>query len=217
MFSGVLGALAPGLAKAGVEPGAVETELVREFVGKAHQRTPASIREMLKKRPELIHVSYDWGGGDFETALLASAHMGTPEVAGFLLDEGARLEIPALAMLGQLASLRVLAEADRRVIQMRGAHGIPLLSHAIAGGRAAEETARFLVESGADVNARYRNGMTPLMGAVQFGRQEMVRYLLSKGADPNLKSAKGQTALSLSRERNDSASVEALVKAGAAE
>ncbi|MEM2790511.1 MAG: ankyrin repeat domain-containing protein, partial [Thermofilaceae archaeon] len=47
------------------------------------------------------------------------------------------------------------------------------------------EVARFLVENGADVNARNIDGMTPLHLAVFRGHLEVARFLVEKGADVN--------------------------------
>jgi ankyrin repeat protein len=70
---------------------------------------------------------------------------------------------------------------------------------------------------GVDVNARSKNGSTPLMAAVQTGQGEIVRLLLNKGADAKAKAANGGTALSLSLKRGDAAISQALKDAGATE
>ena len=67
------------------------------------------------------------------------------------------------------------------------------------------------------MNARSKNGSTPLMTAVQTGQSEIVRLLLSKGADANVKAANGGTALALGLKRGDAAIIQALKDAGATE
>jgi len=42
-----------------------------------------------------------------------------------------------------------------------------------------------LLDKGADVNAKYSDGATPLMSAILSGNTEIVRILLDKGADVN--------------------------------
>jgi ankyrin repeat protein len=54
-----------------------------------------------------------------------------------------------------------------------------------------------LLASGADVNARDREGATALMFAALRGDEKLVRTLLAAGADPNLKDGIGETALIL--------------------
>ncbi|HQX00881.1 MAG TPA: hypothetical protein PLQ94_02150, partial [Anaerolineales bacterium] len=54
---------------------ALELNIVEEFVGKAHGNFDR-IKEMLTQEPALVNATWDWGGGDFETALGAASHMG---------------------------------------------------------------------------------------------------------------------------------------------
>jgi ankyrin repeat protein len=56
------------------------------------------------------------------------------------------------------------------------------------------ETAKKLIEYGADVNEKC-NGMTPLMMAARYNNVEMINLLLEKGADLRIKDNKGFTAL----------------------
>ena len=59
------------------------------------------------------------------------------------------------------------------------------------------EVVKMLIESGADVNARYDEGwkFTPLMFAAEMGDVEIVRLLLESGADVNAKDLYEVTAL----------------------
>ncbi len=57
------------------------------------------------------------------------------------------------------------------------------------------ETIKFLLEKGADVNARGNEGYTPLHLAVGNKDQDLVHLLLEKGANPDLKNKWGHTAL----------------------
>jgi hypothetical protein len=64
------------------------------------------------------------------------------------------------------------------------------------------ETVRLLIESGADVNAKFgRNGKTALMIAAKstFCPESVLKLLLDKGADINVKDKNGLTALSYAR------------------
>jgi ankyrin repeat protein len=62
----------------------------------------------------------------------------------------------------------------------------------------AVETARFLVDHGADVNAAGQFGWTALHAAAYQGLNDDIEYLVSKGAKIDQKDSFGQTALSIS-------------------
>jgi ankyrin repeat protein len=57
-----------------------------------------------------------------------------------------------------------------------------------------------LLEGGADVNARGRNGLTPLMCAAIHGHLRAMEVLLRRGARKDLKDDHGKTALDYARE-----------------
>ena len=54
---------------------------------------------------------------------------------------------------------------------------------------------KFLVESGAEVNAKGPWDMTPLMYSVIFHRKAVAQYLLENEADPRIEDSRGRTAL----------------------
>jgi Ankyrin repeats (3 copies) len=64
--------------------------------------------------------------------------------------------------------------------------------HLALGKGQSTELVRFLLQSGADVNASKANGVTPLMLARELST---VRMLLEAGADVNVKNNRGSTAL----------------------
>jgi hypothetical protein len=71
--------------------------------------------------------------------------MGRRDIAAFLLDHGARIELFAAAMLDQLEIVKATLQAFPEMRNALGAHGIPLIAHAQAGG--AQDVIRFLQES----------------------------------------------------------------------
>jgi len=115
---------------------AILPELVRDFVGNAHGDL-TRVQELLEREPRLVNAAWDWGGGDWETGLGAAAHVGRKDIARYLLDHGARLDVFAAAMLSELAIVRSIIQAFPAVKDLRGPHGIPLLQHAKAGDAAA--------------------------------------------------------------------------------
>ncbi len=112
---------------------ALESTLVNEFVAKAHGDLNR-VTELLTQEPALVNATWDWGGGDFETALGAAAHMGRKDIANFLLEHGARLDIFAAAMLGKLDIVKAALTAYPDALNTPGPHGIPLIVHAEKGG-----------------------------------------------------------------------------------
>jgi hypothetical protein len=196
-------------------PSRIDLDLVKDWVAKAHQRQIDPMKELLKREPGLLQSSWDWGSGDWESAMQAAAHTGSRDMALFLIDAGSRTDLFAATMLGELTLLKTTVETFAGSLQVRGAHGIPLLSHAVAGDAPARNVFDFLLARGVDVNASANNGMTALMMAVQTGQKDTVRILLSKGADPKAKALNGNTPLALSLKRGDAEITQALKDAGA--
>jgi hypothetical protein len=122
---------------------ALEASLVQQFVGNAHGDLDR-VKELLAQEPALINACWDWGGGDFETALGAASHMGRRDIAGFLLENGARIDLFAAAMLGKLDIVKAALESFPDALHTPGPHGIPLIAHAQAGGEEAKEVFQFL-------------------------------------------------------------------------
>lgn len=122
---------------------ALDLKLVEEFVGVAHGNF-ARVQEMLEAESALVNATWDWGGGDFETALGAASHMGNRQIASYLLEHGARLDIFAAAMLGKLDVVKAALAAYPEAINTPGPHGIPLIVHAEAGGADAKAVLDYL-------------------------------------------------------------------------
>src|SRR5687767_5307285 len=104
------------------------TELVQEFIIKAHADLER-VKELLSQEPALINATWDWGGGDFETALGAAAHMGEKDIANYLLDHHARLDLFAAAMLGKLEIVKAALNTYPEARDIPGPHGISLIKH----------------------------------------------------------------------------------------
>jgi hypothetical protein len=122
---------------------ALELTLVQDFVGKSHADLEG-VKELLMREPALINSAWDWGGGDWETGLGAAAHMGRRDIATYLLQNGARLDLFAAAMLGNLDIVRATLEAYPQALDTPGPHGIPLIAHAQAGGHEAKRVFEYL-------------------------------------------------------------------------
>ncbi|HQV93856.1 MAG TPA: hypothetical protein PLA27_16920 [Anaerolineales bacterium] len=122
---------------------ALRSSLVEEFVRVAHSDLDRT-KELLAQEPALVNATWDWGGGDFETALGSASHMGRKDIAGFLLANGARIDIFVAAMLGKLEIVKAVLTAYPEAINTPGPHRIPLIAHAKAGGEEAKAVLEFL-------------------------------------------------------------------------
>ena len=122
---------------------ALDASLVQDFVGNAHGDLDR-VKELLAQEPALINSVWDWGGGDFETGIGAAAHMGRRDIALYLLENGARLDLFAAAMLGNLDIVKATLETYPDALNVLGPHGIPLVAHALAGGNEALQVYEYL-------------------------------------------------------------------------
>ena len=128
------------------KPPPIDPELVAEFVLKAHGDLGV-VKQLLEQEPAIVNAAWDWGGGDWETALGAAAHVGRRDIAEHLLEHGARMDVFAAAMLGETEIVRAMLDAQPELREARGPHGIPLVAHAEAGGEQARDVLALLQRS----------------------------------------------------------------------
>lgn len=124
----------------------LDDDLVRDFVGAGHGNLD-KVKEMLAQQPALINATWDWGGGDWETALGGAGHMGNKPIAEYLLSKGARMDVFCATMMGKMEIVKAFLADDPKVVDLKGPHGISLLRHARAGKQ--DAIAEMLVERGA--------------------------------------------------------------------
>jgi hypothetical protein len=117
--------------------------VARDLVGAAHNNLDR-VKAMVSRHPELAKVSWDWGFGDWESALGAASHVGNRPIAEYLLEQGAAPTVFSSAMLGHLDAVKAMIAAQPGLHRVRGPHGISLLAHARAGGSAAESVLSYL-------------------------------------------------------------------------
>ncbi len=164
-----------------------DPEVVREVVGAAHGRFDR-LRELVDARPTLAKATWDWGFGDWESALGAASHMGRRDIAEYLLAKGARPNLFSAAMLGQTDVVRAHVEASPGIQGTPGPHGITLLAHAEAGGDAAAAVVAYLQEVG---------GADPKPATVALPAEEQVlllgMYSFGDGPDDKLEVYENQS------------------------
>jgi ankyrin repeat protein len=184
------------------------TEQIREFVIAGHGNLEKVI-QMLAENPKLLNASYRWNDNDTETAIQAATQVGSANVAQFLLKRGAPLEICTAATLGMRDEVEHRLNEDPRSANATGAHGIPLLPHAVWSENPL--LVQLVFERGA------KSGATlALHNAVSRGNHEIVEWLLDNaGPDVKAKNFQGKTPLTVASERNDNRIVALLKQHGA--
>ena len=130
------------------KPPALPPDLVKEFVIAGHGKFER-VKELLEQQPGLLNATWDWGGGDFETALGGAGHMGNKEIAEFLIHQGCRMDIFVATMLGKLEVVQAMLAAYPEMIKSKGPHGLTFLHHAKKGGEAAAPVLKYLETLGA--------------------------------------------------------------------
>jgi ankyrin repeat protein len=121
-----------------------------------------------------------------------------PSAASALAGDG----FPALGLAAyfkQPAIVRLLLDRGADPNQAAAnAAGVTALHAAVSSNQL--QAAEWLLDAGADVNARQQMNYTPLMGAAANARAELLDLLLARGADPALVTTDGKTAADLARE-----------------
>jgi len=148
-------------------------------------------------------------GVDRHEVLLHAISEEETEALGLLIYAGADVNDPgkdgddypiiwAVAFTEDTAVLEMLIKAGADANQsIPDNGGTPLMLAALMGKK---ETAQFLVDRGADVEAANKGGGTVMMAAASRGHADVVRLLLEAGADPSRVNQDGNTALSLAEE-----------------
>ena len=135
---------------------------------------------------------------DKMTALMMAANQGYTEIARLLLDAGAD---PRIAIWDGSTALVFAARNGRletvELLLTRSRPGKALLQKAlsVAARTGRPKTSVALVRAGADINAREKDGMTPLMLAAKFGFAQTARILVAHGATVGATDGRERTAL----------------------
>ena len=101
------------------------------------------------------------------------------------------------AAAGDLSAIKDALGDSADLNALDSQSGITPLGWAALNGQA--EAAKLLIEKGADVNARNRDGTTSLHSAAFLGRIGTVKLLLENGADTTLRSNDGSTPTDVAR------------------
>ncbi len=120
---------------------------VKDFVIAGHSDL-VKVKSMLVELPTLLYATWDWGGGDFETAVEEAGHVGNKEIANFLISSGARTNLFVLTMLGKTEVVKSYLDAFPQYLNARGPHGFTFLHHAQKGGDDSKELLKYFQSKG---------------------------------------------------------------------
>jgi ankyrin repeat protein len=157
--------------------------------------------------------------------LLQALYHGDRARADALLAENPELTIFEAAAAGRTERIRELLREDASLANAFGDDGFHPLGLACFFGHV--ETARVLLENGADVNALSRNERIQTAaihaaaasneeGTDETTRYELVELVLDHGADPNLPQGGGFRAIDAARQNGDRRVEQLLRERGAA-
>jgi hypothetical protein len=172
-----------------------DPKLVKETVAVAHGNFKR-VRELVEARPTLAKAAWDWGYGDWETALGAASHTGSRQIAELLIAHGARPDLFTFGMLGQLEVVKAYVAANPGIQRTLGPHGITLLSHARKGGEQAKQVVEYLATLGnADMGhtslPRSDKEKAAYIGIYSFGRGQEDNMTVGVSRDGSLNIKRG--------------------------
>jgi len=180
---------------------AQEDDVVRAVVGASHNNL-ARVKELVTARPALARAGWDWGSGDWETAIDAASHVGNKPIVEFLIANGARPTIFTAVMMGQLPVVQAMFAAWPGYQRTRGPHGLTMMAHARAGGDGNAEMVKYLSSLG-DADPQYQNlplteeQEKAIVGEYAFGAGPTERFKVAKGPRGMTLERIGQSARNL--------------------
>jgi uncharacterized protein len=154
-----------------------------------------------------------------ESKILQALYTGNRERAEELLAAGPQLDFFEAAAVGDTERVRELLASDPRAANAWAEDGFQPLGLSVFFGHL--DTARALVDAGAEVNSPSRNDfkVMPLHSACATKdpevRYELAKLLLEHGADPNARQQDEFTPLMAAEQHGDERLRELLVEHGA--
>jgi ankyrin repeat protein len=171
----------------------------------------ARVRELLAADPSLADARDESG----VSVLMLSQYHGAHDATKAIHAARGPLDVFEAAMLGDVDTLHALLHDDPTILDARSPDDATALH--FAAFFAQPETARLLVDHGADVHAvspTFGN-VTPLHSAAAGGSAEIVHLLLEADADQNARQNGGFTALHAAAQNGDVAMARDLLDHGA--
>lgn len=144
---------------------------------------------------------------DGMTALMMAASDGKTETVKLLVENGANVNITnnygATAMTNAAffnhpESVKAILSSKQKVSSETTENAL-----LIASGLGLGDIIQMLVDYGVDVNARGKNGRTPLMAAVEFNHVNAAKVLLKNKANPKAQDSEGESIMSIAKDKGN--------------
>lgn len=146
----------------------IEQKKALSFIEKIAAGKLELVKEVLASSREPLHIF----SPDGFTPLTIAAYFGREEIAQYLIERGADVNLAA-----------------RNHMQVAPLHSAVAIQNI--------NLAKLFLEKGAEVNKSQVDGIRPLHSAVHRGQIEMVELLLKHGADPDLATDDGRTSFDI--------------------
>lgn len=155
-------------------------------------RSPQMLDVLLAAGADIDAKSTWWAGG------FGLLHGADPQLAAYAIQRGAVVDIHAAARLGMVERVRELIAGDAGLVYARGGDGQTPLHFA-----STIEIAAYLLDQGADIDARdVDHESTPAQYMID-DRQEVARYLVQRGCKTDILMASALGDIDLVRRHLD--------------
>lgn len=184
-----------------------------------HERTALSIASM-KGFGEIVIILLDRGAdryaGDYgSSAFFSAVFNGKIEVMEIFLQHGTNINeqdmsgnsaLHRAAFYCHFDMMKFLIEKGAEVNMLDGNGETALIRSASADYRGhnehqPQEFAKLLIDAGADLDFKGRDGWTALHNAVWFGHVDLVKLLIKSGANVNVEADDGRTPLDFAKQQ----------------
>ncbi|HZQ68337.1 MAG TPA: ankyrin repeat domain-containing protein [Terriglobales bacterium] len=182
-----------------------------EIVAAAQSGDTAKLRDLLARDASLAAARDAQG----VSAIMHALYRRQNEALRLLLEKNPPLDIFEAASTGHADRLNELLAQDPSLVHQFSPDGFTALHFACYFS--SDQTARLLIEKGAEVSAVSRNPMRlmPLHSAASARNAGAVQALLEHGAGANARQEKGWTPLHAAAQNKDEATADILLRHGA--
>ena len=162
-----------------------------ELLEAVRKNNTERVLQLLDKQPSLSEARDPTG----VSVIFLALYRGNKRAATAIAERNPNLDIFEAAAIGNTTHLRKLVDRDSSLVKSHSPDGFTALALAAYLGQ--KDSAEFLVEHGADLNAVAKNdtGFTALTGAVTQNHNQIAKLLVEHGADVNHRYEGGFTPL----------------------